>query len=344
MDDEQRQQQRRSTTGDVRGPAIAADTPQSRLMAAGDHHGEHQSDEDGPLERMFGCPSSNDLANVMPHRSGDQMPSRGSRPLHAVLRANNSATCIRMCSRKDRRCAASPCTDLYSRADKSRDVFVSNKISNAAAGKLAATQRPARAQAFGEPSGTPAWKTIPSWYLVARDDHAIPAAERFMASRAHAHTTEIDAPRGTRVHTGQGPDAPGRAQHRVPVLDRLAAHLAVAGRGGAPARPPAALHEPRRPFRPTHRRDSPRHSSARSTRSPSPTAPSAGGRFRRSSPTAARTRSFVRRPADDSPGDQPGVPHHQDPPSEPAAPRGERRPSRHRVRRRTGHSHDHLPG
>ncbi|MFD7409336.1 alpha/beta fold hydrolase [Streptomyces sp. NPDC059866] len=95
--------------------------------------------------------------------------------------------------------------DLYLKADKFRDVFVSNKISNAAAAQLAATQRPATAQAFGEPSGAPAWKTIPSWYLVAHDDHAIPAAaQQFMASRAHAHTTEINAPHAVQL---TNPDA-----------------------------------------------------------------------------------------------------------------------------------------
>ncbi|EKX68745.1 alpha/beta hydrolase [Streptomyces ipomoeae] len=88
-----------------------------------------------------------------------------------------------------------PGIDLYLKADKFRDVFLSNKLSKARAAELAATQRPATAQAFGEPSGTPAWKTIPSWYLVAGDDHTIPAAaQQFMASRANAHTTKIDAP------------------------------------------------------------------------------------------------------------------------------------------------------
>ncbi|MGV9647650.1 alpha/beta fold hydrolase [Streptomyces sp. NPDC003554] len=91
-------------------------------------------------------------------------------------------------------------TDLYLKPDKFRDVFLSNRLSKAEAAELAATQRPASAEALGEPSGTPAWKTIPSWYLVARADHAIPAAaERFMASRAHAHTTEVDAPHGVQL-------------------------------------------------------------------------------------------------------------------------------------------------
>jgi len=57
---------------------------------------------------------------------------------------------------------------------------------------MAANQRPIEAAALGEPSGAPAWKTIPSWYLVAKNDHAIPpATERFMAKRAGATTVEI---------------------------------------------------------------------------------------------------------------------------------------------------------
>jgi pimeloyl-ACP methyl ester carboxylesterase len=59
---------------------------------------------------------------------------------------------------------------------------------------MAATQRPGSVITLGEPSGIPAWKTIPSWYLVATQDNAIPAAaERFMAKRMGAHTIEIDS-------------------------------------------------------------------------------------------------------------------------------------------------------
>ncbi|MFE2429377.1 alpha/beta fold hydrolase [Streptomyces sp. NPDC059373] len=85
--------------------------------------------------------------------------------------------------------------DLYIKPDKFRDVFLSNRLSAARAAVLAATQRPAAAAGLAEVSGTPAWKTIPSWYLVARQDHAIaPAAERSMAKRAKAHTVEVNAP------------------------------------------------------------------------------------------------------------------------------------------------------
>jgi pimeloyl-ACP methyl ester carboxylesterase len=58
---------------------------------------------------------------------------------------------------------------------------------------LAAQQRPVDLAALQAPSGVPAWKTIPSWYLVAGADQAIPAAtEKFMARRAGAHTVVVD--------------------------------------------------------------------------------------------------------------------------------------------------------
>src|SRR6202166_2423747 len=37
-----------------------------------------------------------------------------------------------------------------------------------------AVQQPLAASAFGDVMGVPAWKTLPSWYLVAADDQAIP--------------------------------------------------------------------------------------------------------------------------------------------------------------------------
>jgi pimeloyl-ACP methyl ester carboxylesterase len=40
----------------------------------------------------------------------------------------------------------------------------------------------------------PAWKTIPSWYIVAKQDRTIPTvAERAMAARAGAKTIEVDS-------------------------------------------------------------------------------------------------------------------------------------------------------
>ena len=60
---------------------------------------------------------------------------------------------------------------------------------------LARTQRPASLACFATSvTGTPAWKTLPSWAVVATADHAIhPHAERDMAKRAGSEITEIDA-------------------------------------------------------------------------------------------------------------------------------------------------------
>ncbi|MBL7255822.1 alpha/beta hydrolase [Actinoplanes sp. LDG1-01] len=57
----------------------------------------------------------------------------------------------------------------------------------------AVTQRPAAGAALGEPASTPqAWHTIPSHYLIAGADRIIPpAAQRFMAERAHSRTQVV---------------------------------------------------------------------------------------------------------------------------------------------------------
>src|SRR3984957_5388308 len=55
-----------------------------------------------------------------------------------------------------------------------------------------AVQQPLAASAFGDVMGLPAWKTRPSWYLVAADDQAIPPdVERMFASRMGATTVTI---------------------------------------------------------------------------------------------------------------------------------------------------------
>jgi pimeloyl-ACP methyl ester carboxylesterase len=57
---------------------------------------------------------------------------------------------------------------------------------------LYAVQQPLTVSAFNEAMGTPAWKSLPSWYLVATDDEAIPPdAERQFAARMGATTVEV---------------------------------------------------------------------------------------------------------------------------------------------------------
>ena len=58
----------------------------------------------------------------------------------------------------------------------------------------AASQKPISGGAFAETLNAAAWKTIPSWYLVGKQDQAIsPDSERKMAKHIGAHTVEIDS-------------------------------------------------------------------------------------------------------------------------------------------------------
>ena len=55
-----------------------------------------------------------------------------------------------------------------------------------------AVQQPLAISALGEVMGVPAWKSVPSWYLVAEGDQAIPPdAERQFAKRMGATTVEV---------------------------------------------------------------------------------------------------------------------------------------------------------
>jgi len=55
-----------------------------------------------------------------------------------------------------------------------------------------AVQQPIALSAFEDVIGVPAWKSLPSWYLVAKNDEAIPPdAERLFAKRMGATTVEI---------------------------------------------------------------------------------------------------------------------------------------------------------
>lgn len=86
-------------------------------------------------------------------------------------------------------------TDLYIDPAKYHDVFLSGRLSPATAQALAAEQRPLALDAVTGPAKGAAWKKIPSWYLVANQDHAIaPDLERWMAQRAGATTVEANAP------------------------------------------------------------------------------------------------------------------------------------------------------
>ncbi|MEU4235794.1 alpha/beta hydrolase [Actinoplanes sp. NPDC026619] len=83
--------------------------------------------------------------------------------------------------------APTPTTDLY--IDKALFPAVFANDLPASKGRiLAVTQRPVTYGALTEPSGPPAWQSIPSWYEVGTKDKVIPAAvQKQMATAIGAH-------------------------------------------------------------------------------------------------------------------------------------------------------------
>ena len=83
--------------------------------------------------------------------------------------------------------------DLYIEQDKFQPIFAADVPADVAA-LMAATQRPILAGALADAATRAAWKDVPSWTLVTRQDLAVPAeAQRYMAERASSHVVEVDA-------------------------------------------------------------------------------------------------------------------------------------------------------
>src|SRR5437870_10151901 len=81
--------------------------------------------------------------------------------------------------------------DLYIKPNLFPSCFANDLPPNEGA-VLASTQRPFALSALSQTSGVPAWKTIPSFYLVGTIDRAIPPfAQLFMAQRINAHISEV---------------------------------------------------------------------------------------------------------------------------------------------------------
>lgn len=84
-------------------------------------------------------------------------------------------------------------TDLYIKQDAFPHQFAADVPAGQAA-LMAATQRPVAQAALEEKATVAAWQTTPSWDIVTTEDLNIPpAVQRFMAERAHAHTTQVAA-------------------------------------------------------------------------------------------------------------------------------------------------------
>ncbi|MGW1544452.1 alpha/beta fold hydrolase [Streptomyces sp. NPDC002309] len=81
--------------------------------------------------------------------------------------------------------------DLYIDQTKFHQAFGAD-VPARTAGLMAVTQRPGTGTALNEPSGEPAWKSIPSWALVGTNDRIIPLKlQVYMAERARAHIEKV---------------------------------------------------------------------------------------------------------------------------------------------------------
>jgi len=92
---------------------------------------------------------------------------------------------------------AAPVADKQGFLTLSTDAVVKHFASDLPAKEarvVAATQGPIASSVFGAQVSGVAWKTKPSWYVVAKQDSAIaPDEERFFAKRMKATTTELDS-------------------------------------------------------------------------------------------------------------------------------------------------------
>lgn len=84
-------------------------------------------------------------------------------------------------------------TDVSVAVDRFPALFAAD-VDPALAAVLAVSQRPLAARAFTEPAPVAAWRTTPSWGLVATSDRTInPDVERFGYRRAGMTTVEVDS-------------------------------------------------------------------------------------------------------------------------------------------------------
>lgn len=81
--------------------------------------------------------------------------------------------------------------DLYVRSDRYRAVLAAD-LPETAALRLAARQRPVHSGALTAPSGDPAWRRLPNWFVYGDADESLPPAlHAFQAHRAGAAVIRV---------------------------------------------------------------------------------------------------------------------------------------------------------
>ena len=80
---------------------------------------------------------------------------------------------------------------LYLNSSKFHDAFAQD-ASLAQADIAAAVQKPINQSIFAQKSGPPAWKQVPTWYLVSENDNALPPdTQRMFAKQMNATTVSL---------------------------------------------------------------------------------------------------------------------------------------------------------
>jgi pimeloyl-ACP methyl ester carboxylesterase len=128
---------------------------------------------------------------------------------------------------------------LFLDRDKFADSFAADVPAELAA-FMADSQVPWGVEALNGTVGEPAWRSKPSWYLVASDDRMIPPlAQRAMSGRAGS--TVLEAPGSHAIYVSQPrvtADLIAQAAREGPRRDRAGSPLTRGTRGPALAGPP----------------------------------------------------------------------------------------------------------
>lgn len=92
---------------------------------------------------------------------------------------------------------------LWIGREKFREAFAADATESEAY-VMAAVQRPLRVSCFVDRSEAPAWKTVPSWYLIATNDMMIsPQAQLFMADRMGATIKQVPSSHAVMISYAQ---------------------------------------------------------------------------------------------------------------------------------------------
>jgi pimeloyl-ACP methyl ester carboxylesterase len=94
-------------------------------------------------------------------------------------------------------------TDLYMREDRYHEVIAAD-LDEPIARAASRSQRPASRGAFTGPSGAPAWRDLPNWFIYGDSDRTLPPALSYFLARRAGSSETIVLPGGSHsIHMSQ---------------------------------------------------------------------------------------------------------------------------------------------